>query len=244
MPDDVDDLPTECIRVRQLDQLTGIEVNGSMLTRDFKFSLKELSNEGSFEGFASTYGNQDLAGDVVERGAFSQAIKQQPPRGYPLLWKHDEPIGTGVVQDSKDGLIVHGSLLMSDPAAARAHSHLKAGTVRGLSIGFTLPRGENKVHYRDDGARVLREIHLHEVSIVAVPANQQATVFSVKSLDDVRHMLKTLRDGDVTEEVFEDLREIDFELKRLLLKGPQSERAESLRELQAFANQLKQISRT
>ena len=88
----------------------------------------------------------------------------------------------------------------------------------------------------------MREIHLHEVSIVAVPANQQATVFSVKSLDDVRHMLKTLR--DVTEEVFEDLREIDFELKRLLLKDPRSERAESLREIQAFANQLKQISRT
>jgi HK97 family phage prohead protease len=212
-----------------------------MQTRDFRLSVKALSDEGAFTGLAATYSNVDLTGDIIEPGSFRQAIAQQKG-GYPLLWSHrqDEPIGIGRIEDSKDGLLVHGQLLMADPAAVRAHAHIKAGTIKGLSIGFTVPRGEGKVQYRDDGVRVLKEIFLHEISVVAVPANPKAQVLTVKSLGEVRHMLTSLKDGDITEDLLSDLFDIHRELKRLLAdRDPENQREDTLRELRAFASGLK-----
>jgi hypothetical protein len=213
-----------------------------VLTKDFTLKVKALE-EGAFTGFASTYGDPpDLQGDVIEPGAFKQAIAQQG-KGYPLLWSHrqDEPIGTGRIEDSKDGLLVHGELLMEDPAAKRAYAHMKAGSVKGLSIGYRVPNGQGKAAYRDDGARVLKEVHLMEVSLVAIPANPRAQVVSVKSLGDVPRMLKSLGNGEITDDLLSDLYEIDRELKRLLVAhDPQEQaKAEKLRELTSFASDLK-----
>src|SRR5689334_17899832 len=117
-----------------------------METRDFQLRVKSLDDSGVFVGYASTYGPPaDLVGDICEAGCFKQSIQQQG-KGFPLLWSHmpSEPVGIARVSDSKEGLVVDGSLVLSDPAAQRAHAHLKAGSIKGLSIGFTVPRGEGK----------------------------------------------------------------------------------------------------
>jgi HK97 family phage prohead protease len=198
-----------------------------MLTRDFPLKVKALGDSGAFTGYASSYGQPaDLVGDVVEPGAFKQAILQQG-LGYPLLWAHlqAEPIGIAKVSDSKDGLVVDGSLLLEDPAAARAYAHLKAGSIKGLSIGYSLPRGEGKVSYADDGTRTLKEVRLHEISLVAIPANPRAQITSVKSLQDVQRVLATMRDA-TEPEVLSQLHGVNLELKRLLrCDGPDSEDA-------------------
>ena len=127
--------------------------------------------------------------------------------------------------------------MMDDPAAQMAFRLLKAGSVRGLSIGFTIPKGVGKVDYRD-GARVLKELHVHEVSIVAVPAASRAQITGVKALGDVRHLLKSLDevgDGELSE-----LLEIDRELRRLLVgHDPLEMKAQTLSELRAFEAQLR-----
>lgn len=195
-----------------------------MFTQDFQLRLKALDDAGTFTGYGSTYGGEpDLAGDVIQEGAFAQSIKQQGS-GYPLLWAHrtDQPIGIAKVNDDPKGLLVHGSLVLADPQAQTAHAHLKAGSIKGLSIGYSLPYGEGKISYNDDGSRVLREIHLHELSLVAIPANPKATVTSVKSLSDVERVLRGLR--DVTDaEVVAQLRGIDAQLKRLLIVAEDDE---------------------
>jgi HK97 family phage prohead protease len=215
-----------------------------MLIRDFPLRMKSApSPEGAFTGLAAAYSNVDLTGDLIEPGSFRQAIAQQG-KGFPLLWAHrqDEPIGLGQIEDSKDGLLVHGQLLMSDPLAIRAHEHLKAGTVRGLSIGFTVPRGEGKALYRDDGVRVLKEIRVHEISVVAVPANPEAAVFSVKSLSDARQLLRSIRTADSA--MLDELAEINFELRRLLTTQEPTapDNADALCQLQEFATAMKKLS--
>jgi HK97 family phage prohead protease len=190
-----------------------------MHTRDFSLRIKALTDAGAFTGYASTYGPPaDLTGDIVEKGAFTQAIQQQG-NGYPLLWAHSQadPIGLAKVADSPSGLVLDGKLLMTDPVAQRAYAHLKNGSIKGLSIGYTVPQGEGKVSYSDDGTRTLKEIHLHEVSLVAVPANPRAQVVSVKTLDDVQRVLSGLRDTSEPDTV-QHLRGINAELKRLLKK--------------------------
>jgi HK97 family phage prohead protease len=165
-------------------------------------------------------------------------------RLYPLLWAHDlsQPLGAGHIEDSGPGLAVNGKLFLKDPAAQRALVHMKAGSVRGTSIGYLRPKGD-KVEYRDDGARLLKEIHLVELSLVPVPAASRAQITAVKSLGDVRHMLNALREGDVSDDALSDLPEIDRELKRLLVgRDPAAENAELLRELQTLGAELKCLS--
>jgi hypothetical protein len=191
-----------------------------MLTRDFSLKVKALDASGTFTGYASTYGGPpDLAGDIIEPGAYRQSIASQG-NGYPLLWSHrtDEPIGLARISDSPTGLVTEGKLLLSDPAAQRAYEHLKNGSIKAMSIGYTVPQGEGKVSYANDGTRTIKEVRLLEISLVAVPANPRAIVTNVKSLAQIESVLRGVRPADVTGSTLDQLRSINAALKGLLRK--------------------------
>lgn len=143
--------------------------------------VKTLEETGSFTGLLSVYDVIDEYGDVVERGAYTKTLQMNQGR-LPLLWQHNQefPIGEMEVSDGADGLEVKGRLLLDDnvPQAKTAYALLKAGIVRGLSIGFRVVR--KKI---DDKVRRLKEIKLYEGSLVTIPANRFALVNEVKSLD-------------------------------------------------------------
>ena len=162
-------------------------------TRAFPLKFKSIAADGTFVGYGSTYGNLDLVGDIVQPGAFTQAIQSQG-KGFPLLWVHDQetPLGIAKISDSKAGLVVDGQMLMSDPNAQRVFAHMQMGSVKGLSIGFGHP-DPAKTSYDDNGARILREIKLYELSLCPVPANPLATVTSVKSLAQVERFMQSIR---------------------------------------------------
>ncbi|HMF62986.1 MAG TPA: HK97 family phage prohead protease [Edaphobacter sp.] len=191
-----------------------------MQTRDFSLKVKVLDDSGTFTGLASTYGAPaDLVGDIIAPGAYKQAIQMQG-KGLPLLWCHSqlEPLGSVFLSDSTEGLVCKGTLLMEDAGAKRAHAFMKAGIVRGLSIGYTLPHGEGKISYNDDGTRTLKEVRLHEISLCAVPCNPGAVVTTVKTLGQIENVLRTFRPGEVTAADLDQLRAIDLSLKALLKK--------------------------
>jgi HK97 family phage prohead protease len=216
-----------------------------MLTRDFKWKMKALDSEsGAFSGLASPYGDPaDLQGDVVAPGAYAQSIKQQPAAGYPVLWNHDagQPVGVGRIADSPAGLLIDGKLFLEDPAAQRAHVHMKGGSVRGISIGFLPPKGD-KVERRNDGARILKEVHLVELSLVAVPAAPRAQITEVKSLGDVQQYLQSIRTADSA--MLDELAEINLELKRLLTAQEPTapDNADVLCQLRELATAMKKLS--
>ena len=105
---------------------------------DFKFKIKSASDEaaGTFVGLASTYGNEDLGRDIVDRGAFTRTLSTR--KDFPILWQHqtDNPIGLAKLTDTPQGLQVNGTLLMADPVAQRAYALIKGGVISGLSIGY------------------------------------------------------------------------------------------------------------
>lgn len=145
---------------------------------DMPLSIKAVSESGEFSGYGSVFGVEDSYGDVVMPGAFQASLKHRMPA---MLWQHavNEPIGiyTRVEEDEK-GLYVEGKLLVdTDPLAKRAHGHLKAGSLSGLSIGFNL-----KDYEYDPQLEVfkLKEIDLWEISLVTFPANEEARVMNVK----------------------------------------------------------------
>jgi HK97 family phage prohead protease len=147
--------------------------------KDFRFELKAVDADGTFVGLAAVYGNVDLGGDSIDAGAFKRTLADRGGE-IKLLWQHNPslPIGKGRLTDSAAGLQIEGKLALGITAAKDAYEALKAGIVDGLSIGYDAIKAESKA-----GARHLKEIRLHEVSLVTFPMNTEARVSVVKSED-------------------------------------------------------------
>lgn len=152
---------------------------------DVPLQIKSVDDAGEFSGYGSVFGVEDSYGDVVVRGAFEQSLSEYAEKGRlpSMLWQHrmDEPIGVYTKMSEDDnGLYVEGRLLVDDdPQAKRAHAHMKAGSLSGLSIGYTLPDGWEYDSEKD--VFILRQIDLWEVSLVTFPANDEARVQDVKA---------------------------------------------------------------
>jgi HK97 family phage prohead protease len=212
-----------------------------MLTRDLTLKLKTIDDAGTFTGLAALYGVVDLTGDLIEPGAFKQAISHQPSTGYPLLWCHDQaiPVGLARIEDSPKALVVHGRLDIGDEDGARAFRRIKSGVVKGISFGFLIPDDPAAVSY-EGRQRRLKQVHLLEISLVAVPAQPAAQVVSVKSIADARRLLEGLRGGDLGADVIGELRQIHKHLAHVIPDDPDDDDGddELLRELQSIASHL------
>ncbi|MFQ6018229.1 MAG: HK97 family phage prohead protease [Kiloniellaceae bacterium] len=139
---------------------------------------------GVFEGLASTFGNRDMAGDIIEPGAFKGSIAE--PRRVKMLWQHDAraPIGTWEqIAETGSGLAVKGRLVLEVQRAREALALLKAGAVDALSIGFSVPR-DGAVFDREKAVRRIKSVDLWEVSVVTFPVNPKARINRVKALLD------------------------------------------------------------
>ncbi|MBN8999592.1 MAG: HK97 family phage prohead protease [Rhizobiales bacterium] len=134
---------------------------------------------GAIRGIAWKFGAPDRIGDVIEPGAFKGAVLP-----LPMLFGHDmgDPVGSWEAATEKaDGLHVEGKLLVNDVARAReVFALVKAGAVKGLSIGFIT----KKAAALPGGGRSIKALELFEVSLVTVPMHPGARVTSAKSAVD------------------------------------------------------------
>jgi HK97 family phage prohead protease len=166
-----------------------------MKTKDFDMQVKDVSDTGTFEGYGSIFGNVDSYGEKVMPGAFSDSLAKHHKSGTKplMLWQHNpsQPIGVweDLAEDGK-GLKGTGRFVMETAKGREVHALLKAGAVRGLSIGY------REIKTEPDGAvRLLKELDLLEISIVSFPANTRANVTAVKS-ERMDEFARRLRDGD------------------------------------------------
>lgn len=144
-----------------------------------RLQLKSLDSQGRFAGYASIFDVVDNQRDIMLRGAFSNTLSKQHTE-VKLLWQHQQHEPIGVIErifEDTQGLYIEGRLLMDVQRAKEAMSLLRAGAVKGLSIGYS------PVRYRTDpetGVRLLAEVELWEVSLVTFPANEAARITVVK----------------------------------------------------------------
>lgn len=145
--------------------------------KSFQMELNDTSETGEFTGYASVYGNKDLVGDVVEKGAFARTLDHKGSQ-IPILWQHkqDNPIGVGRLSEDGRGLLISGQLNLQVRQAKEAYALLKQGALKGLSIGYDV----QKEQWVKD-TRHLKEVRLWEVSLVTFPANPETTVTNVKN---------------------------------------------------------------
>ena len=159
------------------------------------FEVKELNvATGIFSGYASTW-DQDLYGDVVIKGAFTNTLEHDFPDGgahIPIHWQYQDNSPTDIIGETlsavedEHGLLVTARLDTDLPEGQRAYELLKRGLIHQMSIGFIPTQTawvDQSAQSGDpfDGYREIREVKLFEISLVQVAANQGAEVLEVKS---------------------------------------------------------------
>jgi hypothetical protein len=164
-------------------------------TKDFKLDIKSMTDEGTFEGYGSIFGNVDSYGEKVLPGAFVESLAKHRREGsnVMMLWNHNsyEPIGIweDLAEDAK-GLWGKGRLLLDIQRAREVHALAKNNAIGGLSIGY------RELDTDQDGSiRLLKKLDLYEISPVTFPANRRARIESVKS-ERMEEFARRLRDGD------------------------------------------------
>lgn len=134
-----------------------------------------VTDEGAIEGIAWPFGSPDRVGDVIEKGAFANAL---PP--LPILASHVDGDAVGVwdeITETDEGLTVKGRLLVNEVARAKEIRALtREGALRGLSIGFKTI----KALPRKGGGRTITKLELLEISVVAVACHPGARITSSK----------------------------------------------------------------
>jgi hypothetical protein len=171
---------------------------------DSPLLIKKFDIEaGEIKAYVTTFGNADLVGDVMDKGAADNFVKQfndQENASIPMLWEHkrDEIIGSWTkFEVDEKGVIGTGELYKGVSKAEDVKVYLEKGAVGSVSIGF------KSSDYEDikTGGRLFKEIELFETSIVIQPANPQAQIVSAKNEDgqvDLRNLEKALRDAGLS----------------------------------------------
>jgi len=163
------------------------------------FDVRELSDEKRiFKGWATTPAADRMGDTINPLGAtFKNPL--------PLLHQHDHRSPIGLVRFSKptkDGIEFEAEIpVIDEPGPLKdrvdtAWGEIKHGLVRAVSIGFRAL----KYAFRDDDGIDFQEVELYELSAVTIPANAEAIISAVKSMDG----------RPLSPEIIEQIKSLDF----------------------------------
>ncbi len=161
--------------------------------KEFTVSGADISDEEKHivrVKFAS-FGNRDSAGDILVKGCFAKSINDRGPesatnRKIAFLWQHNmaDPIGKVLsIEELEDGAYADVQLSNFDavPNAKRAWFQLKDGDINQFSFGYNYVW--DKVEYDDAlDAFIVKEVMLHEISVVTLGCNEETEFVGVKGL--------------------------------------------------------------
>lgn len=167
------------------------------------------SNGGQVSGYFSTYDRTpDAYGDIIAPGAFERTIaewREKMAQGVyiPLLYGHstEDPyynIGRVVeVDDTEIGPFVTAEFDGDNEKAQYVRKLAQEGRLYQFSFAFEIVSASPD---EVDGQKVRRidEVNLFEVSLVQIPANQNAVVTEVKAADAKAGRRNSAKDeGDI-----------------------------------------------
>ncbi len=143
------------------------------------WDIKSVDDENRIlEGIASTP-TPDSYNDIVEVDGIEFSLPM------PFLNQHNsrEPIGNVIdAKKSGDKLVIRAQIAPDAvaPYIATAWAQIKAGLVRGLSIGFS---SIEEAYNRETGGFHILRLRLWEISAVTIAANSDCSITAIKSAD-------------------------------------------------------------
>lgn len=164
------------------------------LYKEFDPSLIRLSTKedtdgkGTLEGYASIFGNIDLGGDVIRKGAFAKTLTEQlPKKAVKLMDSHAFYDGTGgvigiVTEASEDDTgLKFVARLSAVQRAQDVRTKVNEGILNSLSIGFDILNAQYEM-VNGVEVRMITEVKLYEISVVIWGMNPEAHITGSKTL--------------------------------------------------------------
>ena len=153
------------------------------------FEMKAADN-GLIEGYFSTYEKTpDSYGDIIEPGAFTETIKAREESGhpFPLCFNHDFSAVIGAVDSVKDtekGPFISAHFLDTQQAQD-VRKMLQSGAIYQFSFAYDVLGARRPTEEEEKAGvmNVLTKLEVFEISVVTVPANQNAVATEVKSME-------------------------------------------------------------
>ncbi len=171
-------------------------------TATLPVEIREGGKSVVVEGYAAVY-NQEavIAGlfrEVIRPGAFRSALSRGDD--VTLNINHNDNFllartssGTLQLREDEKGLFIRSELDPTDPDVARLVPKMKRGDLSEMSFAFSIPEGGQEWTHAADGmdVREVRDVLLHDVSIVATPA-YDGTSIALRSRDDARKIAEVV----------------------------------------------------
>ncbi|MBW3696458.1 HK97 family phage prohead protease [Vibrio sp. T187] len=129
----------------------------------------------------------DRVGDVYDKDAFKNTIEdfENGTNKIAFLYSHDLERPVGAIEEfwiEGSNLMMRARLALGTPDGDLSKKMIESGAITSTSIGYMV-----KEQYYDNNRKVnvLVEVALHEISLVAVPADPKADIVSVKTLEEL-----------------------------------------------------------
>lgn len=161
------------------------------------FSLKSISEDDGgdtliIKGFANTT-TRDRVGDVIPKEAWESPSAMTNYQKNPIILAHHDytaPIGKMVAFEVREeGLYIEAEI--SKYADESIRGLIQDGVLKTFSVGFSIKDAEWK---QEHDIYLIKELELYEVSVVAVPCNQDSTFEVSKSMgEDYKQFKQKLR---------------------------------------------------
>ena len=202
-----------------------------------KYKTIELkaTDLGTIAGYFSTYDKTpDSYGDIIEPGAFTETLKAREESGhpFPLCFNHDFSAVIGAVNSVKDtekGPYIEATFLDTE-LAQDVRKMLLSGAIYQFSFAYDVLERRNPTEEEEKMGitNVLKKLEVFEISVVTVPANQNAVATEVKAIElDVKQGRRNRKaDEDLINETVSQLQTCIEALNSLLDDGAENNPSE------------------
>ncbi len=179
-----------------------------MVTKGYDIGFKDADlRQGIVSGYFAMFGNKDLDGDIIERGAFAKTIQERGPNGKQLikyLLDHDKTKVVAKITDlyeDEKGLYYEAKI-GSHSLGQDFMKMIESEIVNQHSFGFRIIKEQ---YDQLSKANRIKEVFMYEGSAVQfLGANPETTFIGLKSANDAIQYLdnleKFIKTTDCTDE--------------------------------------------
>lgn len=181
-------------------------MNGLMNYKNTTSPVKDVDvKKGIITGYLSDFDTKDYDNDIIVKGAYKKTISEG---NQFFLNQHNwaQPHGKfNLLQEDSKGLYFESQPLINTTYSQDTLKLYEAGIIKEHSVGFMTIKDE---YSQKDNARIIKEIKLLEGSNVTLGANPNTPFTGFKSMtmsetnDQVKKIVKMLRNGTLTDETF------------------------------------------
>lgn len=184
-----------------------------MKTKGFDIGFKNAdTKEGIVSGYFAMFGNKDLDGDIIERGAFAKTIQERGPQGkqlikYLLDHNREKVVAkiNNLYEDEKG--LYYEAKIGSHTAGQDFLKMVESELINQHSFGFKVIKEQYDQSMK---ANKIKEVFLYEGSAVQfLGANPETTMIGLKSFEDcityLERLEKFIKTTDCTDETIIEL---------------------------------------